>query len=257
MLKYVLFRFIHKRGGPFHVPRDQQYGGPIDYNTYEEVEKSFAEGKVVSEDLKVGIIHVLIEAIKPLREILLKNAELEKNAYPPVITKKNKNANQQPPLSASALDLRVGKVESVKAHDKNDKLLVYTVDLGTEKRTLISGPMDEIKSHDDFRGTNVIVLANIGDRESDGVVSQGKIVIACSQDKKTKSFVKVPGGTEIGDRIVFEGETGESEQNISKNRLEKIMKQFKIKEGIVFWKDLEWNTQAGVCTSLVKEGVLL
>ena len=75
------------------------------------------------------------------------------------------------------LELRVGEILKAEAHPKADKLLVLTVKLGPETRTVVSG----IKAHyqpDELVGKQVIVVANLKPVTLRGVVSQGMILAA-------------------------------------------------------------------------------
>ena len=75
------------------------------------------------------------------------------------------------------LDLRVGVIISAEKVNKSDKLLKLYVDLGIEKRTIVSG----IAKHVDFetlKGQKVSVVANLAPRKLMGIESQGMILMA-------------------------------------------------------------------------------
>ena len=75
------------------------------------------------------------------------------------------------------LDLRVGTIISAERVPKADKLLQLTVDLGYEKRTILSG----IAMHfnpEDIVGKQVTVVANLAPRKMRGIESQGMILMA-------------------------------------------------------------------------------
>lgn len=75
------------------------------------------------------------------------------------------------------LDLRVGKViEAVKV-PKADKLLNLTVDLGFEKRTILSG-IAEYYQPEELIGKLVTVVANLAPRKIRGIESQGMLLMA-------------------------------------------------------------------------------
>ncbi len=80
--RYVLFKFLEQEKRAFEINRPEEYGGKITYKTYEELEKDFAEKKLSSIDLKQGVSEELIKLITPIREVLERNEELTKKAYP-------------------------------------------------------------------------------------------------------------------------------------------------------------------------------
>jgi methionyl-tRNA synthetase len=81
------------------------------------------------------------------------------------------------------LDLRVGTILSAEKVPKTDKLLKLEIDLGSERRTIVSG----IALHfnpTDITGTQVIVVANLAARKMKGIESNGMILMA--EDKAGK-----------------------------------------------------------------------
>ena len=96
------------------------------------------------------------------------------------------DAGDEPPLEHkdeitiddfAKLELRVGAVTKVENHPNADKLLVLTVKIGPEERTVVSG----IKEHYDreqLEGKKIIVVANLKTVKLRGVESQGMILAA-------------------------------------------------------------------------------
>ena len=81
------------------------------------------------------------------------------------------------------LDLKVGTIRSAEKVEKADKLLKLEVDLGTEKRTIVSG----IALHFEAAaiiGKQVVVVANLAPRKMRGIESEGMILMA--EDKTGK-----------------------------------------------------------------------
>jgi tyrosyl-tRNA synthetase len=50
------------------IPRSPKYGGPENFNKYEELEKAYVEGKLHPLDLKEGVAEALIEILSSVRE---------------------------------------------------------------------------------------------------------------------------------------------------------------------------------------------
>lgn len=83
----------------------------------------------------------------------------------------------------SKIDLRIGTIVEAQKVPKADRLLQFTVDLGFEKRTIISG-VAEFFSPDECVGKQVQVLVNLAPRKMRGVESQGMILFAEDSERK-------------------------------------------------------------------------
>ncbi len=75
------------------------------------------------------------------------------------------------------LDLRVGTIMSAEKHPKADKLLVFQVKMGTEKRQIVSGVAQDFKA-EECVGQKVVVVANLKPRKLRGVESEGMLLFA-------------------------------------------------------------------------------
>lgn len=75
------------------------------------------------------------------------------------------------------LDLRVGKITEIKDHPNADKLLVLSVDVGDEQRTLVAG-LKPYCSPEELLGKEVIVVMNLEPRKVRGVESRGMLLAA-------------------------------------------------------------------------------
>ena len=62
--KYIIFRKLDR----LHIERPSKYGGPIDYYSYDELERDYLEGRLHPADLKQGVADALNQLIKPIRE---------------------------------------------------------------------------------------------------------------------------------------------------------------------------------------------
>jgi methionyl-tRNA synthetase len=74
------------------------------------------------------------------------------------------------------LDFRAGKITDAKKIKKSKKLLNITVDLGFEKRTILSG-VAEFFDADEIIGRSVVVVANLAPKKMMGVESIGMILM--------------------------------------------------------------------------------
>ena len=75
------------------------------------------------------------------------------------------------------IDFRVGTIISAEKHPKADKLLVFQVKMGTEKRQIISGVSNYFKP-EECVGKKVVVVANLKPRKLRGLESKGMIMFA-------------------------------------------------------------------------------
>lgn len=97
----------------------------------------------------------------------------------------NKNTKEIKPMinydDFSKLDMRVGTIVEADKVEKADKLLKLLVDIGTEKRTVVSGIALNFKA-EDLIGQQVCILVNLEPRKLRGIESQGMILMAENED---------------------------------------------------------------------------
>ncbi len=77
----------------------------------------------------------------------------------------------------AAVDLRAAKIVDVKRHPDAEKLYIETVDLGSEKRTIVSGLVPFYKE-EELLGHTVVLVANLKPAVLRGVESQGMLLAA-------------------------------------------------------------------------------
>ena len=81
------------------------------------------------------------------------------------------------------LDLRVAKVLTCEAVKKSKKLLLFTLDLGIETRTVVSG-ISQFYKPEDLIGKKVIYLANLAPKKIMGHMSEGMILSASNEENQ-------------------------------------------------------------------------
>ncbi|NNE28522.1 MAG: methionine--tRNA ligase [Saprospiraceae bacterium] len=94
------------------------------------------------------------------------------------------------------LDIRTARILSAEKVKGADKLLKLEVDMGFEKRTLVSGIAKFFKP-DEIVGQQVLVLANLAPRKIRGVESNGMVLMAENEEGKL-TFVEPKGSWDIG-----------------------------------------------------------
>lgn len=87
------------------------------------------------------------------------------------------------------IDLKVGTILSAEKVEKADKLLKLEIDLGFEKRIILSGIAQHF-SPEEITGKQVVVVANLAPRKMRGIESNGMILMA--EDKEGKLYFVKP-----------------------------------------------------------------
>lgn len=96
------------------------------------------------------------------------------------------------------LDIRIGTVMDCQKHPKADKLLVFDIKCGSDRRTIVSG-IAQYYQPEDLIGKKVAFIANLASRKLRGIESKGMILSA--EDAKGNLEVvtvdKVEDGADI------------------------------------------------------------
>lgn len=129
---------------------------------------------------------------------LVKNIEAEEKAA----AKAAEQSKSKAPIEFDdfgKLDLRVGTIETAERVPKKDRLLQFTVNLGFETRTIISG-IAEHYAPEDLLHKQVIVVANLKPKKLAGVESHGMILTAETPEGKLQIIQPagpVPNGSVV------------------------------------------------------------
>ncbi|HWR38813.1 MAG TPA: methionine--tRNA ligase [Patescibacteria group bacterium] len=82
------------------------------------------------------------------------------------------------------MDLRVARVLAVEKVKKADKLLLLTVDLGTEQRQIVSG-IAQYYTPEELVGRNVVMIVNLKPAKIRGIESRGMVLAAADDERVT------------------------------------------------------------------------
>ncbi|HEX5149916.1 MAG TPA: methionine--tRNA ligase [Parafilimonas sp.] len=121
------------------------------------------------------------------------------------VTGNNQSTDQQVNKSTiqyddfAKLDLRVGKITAAEKVEKADKLLKLEIDLGFEKRTIVSGIALHFKA-EEIVGKQVVVVANLAPRKMRGIESNGMILMAEDNSGKLH-FVNPDNDINVGSMV--------------------------------------------------------
>ena len=95
------------------------------------------------------------------------------------------------------IDFRVGVIEKAEKHPKADKLLVFQIKMGTERRQVISGVAKDF-TPEEMVGKKVIVVANLKPRQLRGMESKGMLLFADNGDRCEIVTTSAPDGEVVG-----------------------------------------------------------
>eukprot|EP01114_Cavostelium_apophysatum_P004524 TRINITY_DN1480_c0_g1_i1.p1 TRINITY_DN1480_c0_g1~~TRINITY_DN1480_c0_g1_i1.p1 ORF type:complete len:715 (+),score=239.77 TRINITY_DN1480_c0_g1_i1:117-2261(+) len=155
------------------------------------------------------------------------------------------------PVDVSRLNVRVGKIVKVKKHEEADSLYVEEIDVGEQKpRTVVSGlvkfvPIDEMQDR------LVCVVCNLKPAKLKGVLSEGMVFAASNDDHTKVELVTPPSGAKVGERVTFEGFSGDSDAQLNpKHKVwEAVQPDLKSNSDLTAtYKGVPFTTSAGVCT---------
>jgi len=141
---------------------------------FRKIEDSEIEAQI--EKLKSGLV-------KPETTKKMETSKPETNNPKPASDKSPAGKPEIVYDDFAKLELKAGTVTACEKVEKADKLLKLEVDLGTEKRTIVSGIALHYKA-EDMVGRQVIVVTNLAPRKMKGIESQGMILTAEDSDGK-------------------------------------------------------------------------
>ena len=110
------------------------------------------------------------------------------------------NGNQTKELDFSKLNLKVAKIEKVEKHPDADKLYILQLDLGNEKRQIVSGLVPYYKK-EELKNKNIIVVTNLKPSKLRGIDSAGMLLAA---DDKGKVVVLEASKSRPGDQVYID-----------------------------------------------------
>mmetsp|Transcript_15884 Transcript_15884/g.31124 ORF Transcript_15884/g.31124 Transcript_15884/m.31124 type:complete len:1126 (-) Transcript_15884:229-3606(-) len=276
--KMVLFQVTNE---PFQVTRPEKYGGNVSFDTYDKLEKAFADGQLFPLDLKAAVAAALNKLLEPIRKKFAdpKLQELTALAYPEehkatlqrraaldAEAKKGKKKKGPPPkkivpTGVACLDIRVGKVVAVKKHEAADTLYVEQIDVGDqEPRQIVSG-LVKFCTEKDLLNRKVLVACNLKPSKLVGVVSNGMVMAASNADHTAVDLMNIPAECKVGERIRWEGfdapPDGEEMARCNDKKLKEIKTLLKTDaKGTASYKDVPMMTSCGPVTCGLKDAFI-
>ncbi len=187
-------RIIAALLSPFMPETSEKIAAQInaDTLTYEST-KTFGATKPGTKVGEAVPIFARIDVEKKLTELA---AEAERSAEPEIeIAPFKENIEFE---DFEKLDIRVGKVIECEKVPKSSKLLRFTLQVGSEKRQILSG-IAKFHKPEELIGKNVLFIANLKPRKIMGLESQGMILSAEYKDGLTAltTLNDIQSGAEI------------------------------------------------------------
>ena len=141
-------------------------------------------------DIKKELEALAAEAEANAPKLPEKKSEPEKKPE-----KKEKEKSALPEGCVSADDffkcqLRVAKVISCEHVKKSEKLLKFDLDLGSERRTILSG-IAKFYESEQLIGKNLVIIANLPPRKMMGIESNGMILSAVEEKEDGSEYLRV------------------------------------------------------------------
>lgn len=150
---------------------------------------------------KIDTLFPRLDVDKEVERLLTENENLIKSREEKDGKAKAEDADAKPAIEYddfAKLDLRLGEVIDSKEHPEADKLLINTIKIGDETRTIVSGIKKWYKP-EDIIGKKVVVVCNLKPRKIRGVESQG-MILACENGDDLSlvtSLEDMPSGSVI------------------------------------------------------------
>ncbi|XP_056224956.1 aminoacyl tRNA synthase complex-interacting multifunctional protein 1-like [Seriola aureovittata] len=129
----------------------------------------------------------------------------------------------EPRVDVSRLDLRVGRILSVRRHPLAETMSIQEVDVGENApRTVVSKLGGKIQL-EELQGGLVVLLCNVKACKMRGVASQARL-LCCSTSDDCIELLAAPTGSTPGDRVTFLNYPGDPDRELpSKQRVWELL----------------------------------
>lgn len=125
---------------------------------------------------------------------------------------------EQRPVDCSRLDLRVGQLKEVIKHPSDERLYAVKVDVGESSlRSCVAGLAAFIPA-EELINRKCVVVCNLKPSNFKGVLSSA-MLLAASQGESTVQLLKVADEASVGERITFEGYSGEPDKELNTKKI--------------------------------------
>ncbi|XP_033984133.1 aminoacyl tRNA synthase complex-interacting multifunctional protein 1-like [Trematomus bernacchii] len=130
----------------------------------------------------------------------------------------------EPRVDVSRLDLRVGRILSVRPHPLAETLSVQEVDVGENAPRTVVSKLGAQTDLEELQGVLAVLLCNVKACKLRGVASKARLLVCSASDDDVTERLVPPTGSDPGDRVTFLNYPGEPDKELqSKQRLWEIL----------------------------------
>ncbi|KAM4611662.1 aminoacyl tRNA synthase complex-interacting multifunctional protein 1 [Polymixia lowei] len=130
---------------------------------------------------------------------------------------------EEPRVDVSRLDIRIGRILSIRSHPLAEALSVQEVDLGDPAPRTVVSKLGAKLNIEELQGGLAVLLCNVKPCKLRGVVSQARL-LCCSASNDHIELLAPPTGAAPGDRVTFHNYPGEPDRELlSKERVWEIV----------------------------------
>ncbi|XP_075941179.1 aminoacyl tRNA synthase complex-interacting multifunctional protein 1 [Anarhichas minor] len=144
----------------------------------------------------------------------------ERKAHP---TSDSLSLGAEPRVDVSRLDLRVGRILSVRRHPLAEAMSVQEVDVGENAPRTVVSKLGGKTQLEELQGGLAVLLCNVKACKLRGVVSQARL-LCCSTPDDCTELLTPPTGSTPGDRVTFLNYPGDPDRELqSKDRVWELL----------------------------------
>ncbi|XP_029381944.1 aminoacyl tRNA synthase complex-interacting multifunctional protein 1 [Echeneis naucrates] len=119
----------------------------------------------------------------------------------------------EPRVDVSRLDLRVGRILSVRRHPLAETMSIQEVDVGENAPRMVVSKLGQRTPLEELQGSLAVLLCNVKACKMRGVVSQARL-LCCSASDDTTEILAAPVGSTPGDRVTFLNYPGDPDREL-------------------------------------------
>ncbi|XP_060886723.1 aminoacyl tRNA synthase complex-interacting multifunctional protein 1-like [Labrus mixtus] len=119
----------------------------------------------------------------------------------------------EPCIDPSRLDLRVGRIVSIRRHRLAETMSVQEVDVGESTPRTVISKLEETTDFEELQGRLAVLLCNVKACQLRGVVSQARL-LCCYSSNDCSELLIPPAGSNPGDRVTFLNYPGEPDKEL-------------------------------------------
>ncbi|XP_029932267.1 aminoacyl tRNA synthase complex-interacting multifunctional protein 1 [Myripristis murdjan] len=156
----------------------------------------------------------------------------------------------EPRVDVSRLDIRIGRIISIRRHPLSQTLFVQEVDVGEPAPRTVVSKLGMSPDLEKLRGDLAVLLCNVKPCKVRGVVSQARL-LCCSAPDTQIELLAPPSGSAPGDRVTFLSYPGEPDKELqAKERVwERLLPDLQVDvRGVANYKGCSFEVKGkGLC----------